>query len=147
MPTPKTLDKYPAEFFSAWELAKKNKLALSFPTRSLATSLRQRLYAFRKLLAQQQGPVEGAKLYNVDLLIEEQNGQWLLRSWVPEWKQQLRAAERGALLQAPPGFAEALAPSAEELADALAPAIPVETASQEELSAALSSLGFASGKE
>ena len=146
MPTPKTLDKYPAEFFSAWELAKKNKLALSFPTRSLATSLRQRLYAFRKLLAAQQGPAEGAKLYNVDLLIEQQNGQWLLRSWVPEWKQQLRAAEGSSGMHAL-SLSSAPPPSIEELADALAPASPVETAGQEELSAALSSLGFASGKE
>lgn len=132
MPTPKTLDKYPAEFFQVWELAKQNRLSLNFPTRSLATSIRQRLYAFRKLLAQQQGPVEGAKLYNVDLLILEKHGQWLLMSHIPEWKQQVRSA---ALATSP-----SPSPSPEEIA--LAPPLPVEIEGQDTLSKTLGNLGF-----
>jgi len=98
---PKTVSSYPVEFFDIWKLATEGTLSLEFLGRNTATNFRHRLYAFRKRLMEE-NPIEGGKLYQVDLEIKEEitmgvenTCKYLLVPFTPEWKRQLREALAG----------------------------------------------------
>lgn len=139
MGNPKELSGYPQEFFTAWELALKNELRLDMPTKGGATNFKQRLYAFRKLLAKD-NPSEGAKYYEIDLRVSQDpiTHLYFIESYVPIWKQALRAAageaQKGRFDQ--PGV-DMIAPSHE-------PPMPVPTIAEvkDNLNDSLNKLGF-----
>jgi hypothetical protein len=86
---PPSLDSFPQEFFSIWDLALEDKLDLKMESKGQGTSMKQRLYTFRKLLVQQ--GIENS-YYQVDLKVVELEGEFYLISHTPEWKKQVRSA-------------------------------------------------------
>lgn len=139
---PRSVATYPAEFFDIWDLASKDRLCLSFPTRGAAISMRQRLNTFRKRLREESPDLAGHYI-NCDLDIRATgNGdEHELISFVPDWKKQLAQLKEPAEPVTP--MATASVPPTEQghYMDPIVVGPPPES-----LDEALRSIGFTSDK-
>lgn len=97
----KTLADFPPEFLDAWRLAAEGTLLLEVESVGAARNLIQRLYTFRKRLAEQ-NPELGARYYLIDLRVHDEVGnvivgkptrvplKAIIRPSSTGWKDQIR---------------------------------------------------------
>ena len=142
MPYGNTLASFPPEFALAWQLALERKLALPFPTKSAALSMRQKLNHFRKVASKELGPV-AQDMYNVDLVIKaDPTGAFVIEGGVTPWKQVIREQAQAASLEAPQaGSPPPVEPPATPSTSAEA---ALSGANSEHLNATLANLGLGS---
>ena len=134
----RTVKDFPPEYMSVWQLAREGKLMLQIPTKGAATNKRQDLYVFRKRLNEEAPPL-AAPFFEVDLIVEEENGFGIFRSGVLDWKQQVRAAVAGGADPAVVGRIVETVPSQRvENLIAAEPVIPAQDAMADKLA----DLGF-----
>lgn len=144
---PKTMADYPPEFMDAWKLACEGKLMLSLDSAGTARNLIQKLYAFRKRVAEE-APEIGSKFYLVDLRVHDEAGnvivgkatavpgKAIIRPYNPGWKDQIR--QQISQKVEPPAFThpQGTSPALPEVA--LAPPAPAE----DNVGSTLSNLGY-----
>ncbi len=89
-----TLESFPKEFFDIWDLAAEGKLRIPLESKGFGTNMKQRLYAFRRLVS----PEQSSRYYQTDLKVEgdDTNGYFLI-AFVPPWKAAVRQQLKEAL--------------------------------------------------
>lgn len=151
----RTMADFPPEFMDAWRLACEGKLMLSFDSIGQARNMIQRLYTFRKRVAEE-APQIGAAFYLVDLRIHDEQGnvivakqtavptKAIIRPFKPGWKDQIQSQMSGLAHVSVPGGAlqagELPVPVVPPESGANTPHVPSE--SSDSMGEALSNLGY-----
>jgi hypothetical protein len=81
---------FPPEFFDIWTAAAQRQLALRLEAKGTAVNLKHRLYTFRKRLLQE-APQAAQSFLNVDLTVVQEGVFYILKDYIPAWKQQVQA--------------------------------------------------------